>query len=166
MTKISVCCTLYCRNDLHLWYTFICKRIISLGIFSIVFSKFWFLGSLSHSGGGGRGGGLKGQKMTQHDKTFCLSHSVYQEPYIIWHTCVKWWYLQQSFWFFKILIFGVLGVGKRVKNDPKWQKVLPVSLSISGTIHHLVHMCKMIISPANFLIFQNFDFWHFKGVKG
>ena len=30
----------------------------------------------------------------------------------------------------------------------------------------LVHMCKMMISPANFCIFQNFDFWSFGGIKG
>ena len=54
--------------------------------------------------------------MAQNDKRFCLSHSVSQEPYIIW------------LWF-------------------------------------LVHMCKMIISPANFFTFQNFDFWGFQGGK-
>ena len=44
--------------------------------------------------------------MYQNDKTFCLSHSVSQEPYIIW------------LWF-------------------------------------LMHMCKIMISPANFFVFQN-----------
>ena len=43
--------------------------------------------------------GVKGQKMDQNDKKFCLSHSVSQEPYLVW------------LWF-------------------------------------LVHMCKMMISPA------------------
>ena len=33
--------------------------------------------------GGGGEGGLKGQKMAQNDKKFCLSHSVSQELYII-----------------------------------------------------------------------------------
>ena len=66
---------------------------------------------------GGEGAVLKGQKMTQNDKKFCLPHSVSQEPYIIW------------LWF-------------------------------------LVHMCKMMISPANFCIFQNFEFWSFGGIKG
>ena len=73
--------------------------------FSIL--KFWFSG-LS---------GLKGQKMAQNDKNSCLSHSVSQEPYIIW------------LWF-------------------------------------LVNMCKMMISPANFFIFQSFDFGVYIGVKG
>ena len=62
-------------NDLHLWYTCVYKRIISPDIFSY-FSKFWFSGSL--------GGTLKGQKMAQNDKKFCLSRTISQEPYIIW----------------------------------------------------------------------------------
>ena len=56
------------------------------------------------------------QKMAQNDKKFCLSHSLSQEPYIIW------------LWF-------------------------------------LVHMCKMMISAANFFILQNFYFWSFLGGK-
>ena len=82
-TKISVCRSLYFRNqisyDLHLWYTCMFKRIISPGIFFIFFvSKLWFSGSL---GGGG---------------------------------------------------------GERAKNGPKWQKILSVSLCISGTVHHMI----------------------------
>ena len=100
-----VCHTLYFMNhvsyDFHLWYTSMYKRIISPGIFHII-SKFWFSGSLV---GGGWGVGVKGQKMAKNDKTLCPSHSISQEPYIIW--------------------------------------------------------CKMMISPANFSIFQNFDFWGF-----
>ena len=73
---------------------------ISRHFFSF-FSKFWFLESLE--------GMVKGQKMAQNDKKVCLSHSVSQEPYIIWlwfgYTCVKWWYLQQIFSIFQILIF-------------------------------------------------------------
>ena len=30
----------------------------------------------------------------------------------------------------------------------------------------LVHMCKVMISPANLLIFQNFDFGFFRRIKG
>ena len=41
------------------------------------------------------------------------------------YTCVKWWYLQQIFSFFKTLIFGIFrGRGKRGKNDLK----LPISV--------------------------------------
>ena len=92
--------------DLHLWYTCMYKRIISPGIF-FFFSKFWFLGSL-----GLEGVLVKGQKIAQYDKELCLSHSVSQEPYIIycdfWYMCVKWWYIQQIVSFFKILILGFL----------------------------------------------------------
>ena len=110
MTKISACLTLYFRNhisyDLHLWYTCMHKRIISPTILFIFFFNFDFQ---DHQGVGVGGGVIKGQKMTQNDKKFCLSHSISQEPYII---------LQFS-----------------------------------------VHMYKMMISPSNFFIFQNFDFW-------
>ena len=48
--------------------------MISSDIF-FTFSKFWFSGLL------GGGGDLKGQKMVQNEKKFCLSIS--QESYII-----------------------------------------------------------------------------------
>ena len=56
-----------------------CKMVISPGIFSI-FENFDFLGCL---GWGWGGGGVKGRKMSQNDKTFCVT------PYIsgtIYHT--------------------------------------------------------------------------------
>ena len=63
--------------------------------------------------------GLKGE----NDENFCLSHLIFQEPYIIycdfWCTRVKWWYIQQIFSFFKILIFGVF----RGWKGKKWPKV-------------------------------------------
>ena len=59
----------------------------------------------------------KGQKVAQNDKKVCLSHSLSQEPYIIW------------LWF-------------------------------------LVHMFKMMISPANFSFFKILIFGFFKGIKG
>ena len=86
-------------------FTCIYKKIISPGIVFIFFSKFWFLGSL----GGRRGGVLvKGQKITQNEKEFCLSHFVSQEKYIMycdfWCTCVKYDISSNFFSFFKILI--------------------------------------------------------------
>ena len=47
---------------------------------------------------------------------------------------------------------------------------MSVSLRISGTVHHIlqflvVHMCEMMISPANFFIFQSFDFGVFQRGK-
>ena len=98
----NLCRTLYFRNhtsyDLHLWYTCMCKRIIYTGIFFIFF-KIWIFGIIR--------GEVKGQKMAQNYKRFC--------PYLrnctscdcdFKCTCVKGWYLQHFFSFFKMLIFG------------------------------------------------------------
>ena len=58
-------------------------EMISPGVFS-VFQNFDFLG---------RQGGVKGQKIAQTDKTFCLSNLIFQEPYMIFiydtHVCIK-----------------------------------------------------------------------------
>ena len=85
----------------------------------------------------------------------------------LWYTCTCKRVIYPAI-FFKILIFEIIkGGGKRAKNDPKWQKDF---VCISGTIHHrlyfLVHICKIMISPVNFFIFQNFDFSGFRGIKG
>ena len=69
---------------------------------------------------------IKGQKMVQNDKKFCLLIS--QEPYIIWlsfmvHFCKMIISPGVFFHFFKILIFqvvrGVKGL-KLVQNDKKF----------------------------------------------
>ena len=122
-TKISVCHTLYFRNhisyDVDLWYTCIHKRIISPGIFCIfLFSKFWFLGSLGWGEGGKKAkNGSKWQKNCVCLMPYLRNHTLYDCDF--WYTCVKWWYLQQIFSFFKILIFGVFRGNKRAKNDLK-----------------------------------------------
>ena len=86
-----------------IWLSFMIhmrKMVISAGIF-FIFSKFWFFGSIE---------GVKGQKIAQNDKKLCLSHSVSQEPYMIycdfWFTCVKWCCLEQIVSYFRILILG------------------------------------------------------------
>ena len=124
MTKNYVCWTLYFRNhmsyDLHLWYTVMFKRVIFPRIFFFIFFQnfdFWV---------------VKAQKMALNDRQFCQSHSVSQEPYIVWlwflvHMC-KWWYLQQIFSFFKILIFWVFRGDKRSK---KWPKITNLSMFCS-----------------------------------
>ena len=64
-----------------IWFSFmvhLCIMMISRGIF-FIFPKFWCSGLL-----GGWGGGVKGQKMVQNQKKFCLSRSISQESYIIW----------------------------------------------------------------------------------
>ena len=94
--------------DLHLWYTCMYKRIMSSGIFLIFF--FFFFKILIFEIIRKR---VKGQKMTQNGKKFCQSHSVFQDPYIIW----LWFLLHMSkimmssaifsifskFWFFEFL---------------------------------------------------------------
>ena len=83
MTKISVYCTLHFRNcksyDL-IYGTLVCIKGKHLRDFFcfFCFSKFWFLRSLGWKVGGKRA------KMTQNHKKFCLSHSVSQEPFILW----------------------------------------------------------------------------------
>ena len=61
-----------------------------------------------------------------------MSHSVSEEPYIIYcdfcYTCVKWWHLQEIFSFFKILIFG----SSRGVKGKKWPKI--TSFSMFGSI--------------------------------
>ena len=93
-----------------------CKMIISPWAFSI-FSKFWF-GRLL--------GCVKGQKIAQKDKTFCLLCSISQEPYIIWlsfvvHKCkmISPGIFYYYYYFFKILIW----VAMRVKGWKMAQNV-------------------------------------------
>ena len=104
---------------------------------------------------------VKGQKMAQDDKKFCLLHSMSQEPYsydchlygtLVENDDISWYFVH-----FQILILWVFD--KMTKNS--------VSLLISETASHvivfLVHMCKMMISPAFFFFFlfsffQNSDF--------
>ena len=111
--------------------------------------------------------------MVQNDKKFCSSHFISQEPYIIWlsfrvHIC-KMIISSGVFFNFKILIFRVvrgLKGQKMAQNDKKFCLSHSVSqeLYITG-LWFLVNMCKMMISPANFFVFQNFDFWGFYGGK-
>ena len=101
-----------------IWLSFmvhICKMVISLGVF-FFFSKFWFFRLF---------GGLKGQKTVQNDKNLCLSHSISQEPCIIWlsfmvHMCKMiisppgFLFSFSKFWFFGLL---------RGQKCKKWSKM-------------------------------------------
>ena len=92
-------------------------------------------------------------------------HSLCRTPYLSKHTSydhvfcctsLKCWHLQMLF---KILILWVVRGCKRAKNGPKWQKSL--CNSVSQELHFiwlwlLVHMCKMMISPAIFFLFFHF----------
>ena len=63
--------------------------------------------------------GLKGQKMAQNDKKFCLSHLMFQQPYIIWSYDLHLWYtcmykmiISRHFLFFsKFWFTGLLEAG-------------------------------------------------------
>ena len=134
--------------------------------------------------------GVKGQKMVQNYKHFCLFHTV-EKPYIIWLSCMvnicKMIVSSSVFFIFSIFWFsGLMGVcvcvcvcmwrwglggrwvkwQKMVHNDKKFG--LWHSMSQEPDIiwlWFLVHMCKMMIL-ANVLIYWNFDFWGFWRVKG
>ena len=129
--------------------------------FSIL--KFWF-SRLS--------GGWKGKKWPKTTKisvcgTLYFSNHISYDLHI-WYPCMYKRIISLGifFHFFQNFVFRDHQVGevKGQKNGPKWQKFC-VSLCISGTTHYMiviwVHMYKMTISPANFFIFQNFDFWGF-----
>ena len=101
-------------------------------------------------------------------KKLCPLHLISKEPYIIWlsfvvHKCklmISPGFFSK-FWFFS----------KRTKNGPKWEKILPVELDISGTIHHMIiirgRKCKMIIFPGVFFhFFKTLIFWFVSGIKG
>ena len=99
---------------------------------------------------------VKGQKMAQNDKIFCLSHSVYHEPYIIW----LWFFVHMckmtiSPTKFKFLIFCVF-------RGVKSQKMTNLSLScfISQELYiissgFLVCRCKIMIFLAVFFTRYN-----------
>ena len=142
----------YLRNsiayDHYFWYTCV-KMMIAPGAF-FKFPKFWFSRLLG-------GGGLKGKKTVQNDKKFCLLQSITEKTYMIWLSFMVISSTAFFFYFFKILILwvhsGLKGL-KTVYND----KTFCLSHSISQEpyiiwLWFLIHMCKMMISPANFFIY-------------
>ena len=117
MTKISVCCIFYFRNhrsyDLHLWYTCMYKRIISLGIFFfeiLIFRIIWR-----------RGVGKRTKNCATWQRIMSVSLRISKT---IHHGL---WFLvdiQQFFFIFQNFIFGVFQRSKRAKKDLK----LPISV--------------------------------------
>ena len=165
MTKNSVHHASYLRNhtsyDSYLWYPYV-KWFYLQTSFSF-FQNFNFLGCF---------GGKKAKIGPKWQKNF-VRHASYLRNHIsydchLWYPCVKWLYLQTFFHFFKILIFWVLGVKrqKTVLNDKKFCPSHFISQEpYIILLWFVVHMCEMVISPANFFIFQNFDFGVFMGAK-
>ena len=116
----------YLRNsiayDHDSWYTCI-KWYLQVFFFSVFFSVFIFQAVR----------GVKGQKIAQNDKKFCLVHFISQGPYIIWlsfmvHLCKMMISPGAFFHFFKILIFWVV---RRVKGQ-KWPRMTGKSVLLSA----------------------------------
>ena len=132
--------------------TQLCKMMISPGIFFLSLI-FWVIR------------GVKEQTWSKIRKL--LSYSVSLEPYIMWflfmvHMCKMLISPHYFFIFSKFCFFELGGVGgKREKNGPKLEKILSVTLHISGTIHHDIHLwytCVKEYLPMFFSFFQNFAF--------
>ena len=123
--------------------------------------KFWFL-KLSR--------GWKGKKWPKMSK-ISVCRTLY---FHLWYTCmykriifpaIFFIFFKTKFWYSGSL--GKGGGSKRAKYGPNWQNILSISQEpYIIWLWYLVHMCKMMISPANFSIFQNFDFWVFQGDEG
>ena len=102
MTKHSVYCHMSYDTICHMTTIYVCKMIISSGIFSIFLKIviFWV-----HRG-------VKGQKTVQNDKTLCLSCSISQKLCIIWLSFVvqmcKMIISPGVFFNVKILIFQIV----------------------------------------------------------
>ena len=106
------------------------------------------------------------------------NNSIHHAPYlrnsiaydhVFWYTCVKWWYLQIFFQFFKILTFWVVS-GVKGQKMAQIEKNIYLSCSISQIPYiirfsFMVHMYKMIISLGSFFIFSKFWFFGLSGGK-
>ena len=144
--KKSVCWCWFFRNhisyDCHLWYTgkIMVKWWYLKGYF-FIFSKFWFFGLLRGSSVKWvrvsvkwylqliffifakiwffELGGSKGKKWSKMTKKSCLTlylRNCTTYDCGFWYTCVKWWYIQLFFHFFKILTFlGFQGLSINAK---------------------------------------------------
>ena len=106
---------------------------------------------------------VKGQKMVQNEKRFCLLYSISQEPYIIWLSFVVdkckmiispgLFFL--FFHFFKIFVFWFLsGIkGKKMtQNDKNFCLLRLISLESLFIVH--MHKRKYLL-----IFFKIFNFW-------
>ena len=143
--------------------------MISPGIFFFFFEMFIFHAVRR----------VKGQKMVQNDKKFCLSCPISQEPYITWlsfmvHMCkiispAVFFVFLFFFSFFENFYFsGCFSGVKRQKTVQNDKKICPSHfISLKPFIiwmPFMVHMCKMMISPSVFFIFSKF--WFFMLLEG
>ena len=119
--------------------------------------------------------GVKGQKTVQNNKKFCLSCSIFQEPYIIWLSFMVFlckiiispggFFSFSKSWFFGLLEGGGMGGCKSAKNGPKWEKLLSIALHISGTMHHMIVTCGIYLQVFSHL-FKILIFWVVRWIKG
>ena len=112
-----------------IWLSFMlemCKLMISPGVFFFSMLKYWF-SRLS------RGWmGKKWPKMTKISGTICCMILIYGT-----HMYKRIISPGIFLFFLKILIFRII-IGKRAKSGWKWEKILSVSLCISGVVHHMI----------------------------
>ena len=86
----------------------------------------------------------------------------------LWHTCVKWWYLQVFFFF--LLIFGFSRLLGREKGK-KWTRMTKKFCLLHFIsqkpyiiwLFFMVHLRKMMMSPG---VFFNFSQFWFSGLLG
>ena len=113
--------------------------------------------------------------MAQNNPKLCQSHSISQEPYIIWLLFMVHMFkvrISPCFFFF----WFVRGGRGWVKGQKKLQnnKTFCLSHSVSQKsqepyiiwLSFMVHMCKVIISPCVFFIFSEFWFSELLGGGG
>ena len=145
MTKSYVCRTPYLRTH-TLWLSFmeqICKMISPVAFFNVKILIFHFVKGAERAKNGPKWwkflsvgsyiiwssfiahmyiweGGKRAKNLPKSQKIISVSLPISGTIHHIccnfWHTCVKWWYLQQIFSFFKILIFRFI---RRVKGRKK-----------------------------------------------
>ena len=128
--------TLYISRTIHHVIVIYGTPVSNDNIFSQFFHFFKILTFWVVRGGGGRG--WKGKKWSKMSKTFCPSHSISQETYIIWLPCMvqmcKMIIFQVIFLILKFWFSGLSG-GRKGKNWPKMTKI-----SLCCTLHFRNHI--------------------------
>ena len=116
----------YLRNSIYdhdFWYTYV--KLYLQAFFH--FFKIFIFQIVS--------GVYKRGKMAQNEKKICLSHSVSQEPYIIWLS------------FIVHLCQVMISPGDFLI---KWQNILSVMLHILQTMHHMISAANKGWSAVNY----------------
>ena len=115
-----------------IWSSFMllmCKRIISPGFFSNFFQILIFGGQKWAKRAKSGPTWQKNMSVTLH-----ISGNIHHMIVIFWYTCVKWRHLQMLSSFFQNFNFPGFSGDKRANNGQKRQKIMSVSVHISGTV--------------------------------